>query len=333
VEAIDVHAHFAPVSRFREMRAIAPEHVPVIDHVNGDVYFRYPSGLENGPVPKAIVDIEQRLIEMEATEVTHQVLSARPQMFSYDLPGDVASALASWSNDALVDVASAYPESFSVLIALPLQDADASVAEIERWAQHRVVRGVMIDSNVAGRDFAEPAFAPIWAALEAADLPVLVHPYQGDVVGKDRLAKHYLFNLIGNPVDTTIAIANVVFGGLVDLYPALRWGFVHGGGVAPYLAGRWDHGWHKRAVTRELIPHALPSEILSSFWYDCIVHDSRTLNYLAEGVGWDRIMLGSDCPFDMGYTDPVSFVDQVAEAEQHREAVLYSNANDFLRSR
>lgn len=315
------------------MRAIAPDHVPVVEHVDDAVFFRYPSGIENGPVPKAIVDIEQRLIEMAATEVTHQVLSARPQMFSYDLPGDVASALAFWSNDALVDAASAYPESFSVLIALPLQDADASVAAIERWAQHRVVRGVMIDSNVAGRDFAEPAFAPIWSALEAADLPVLVHPYQGDVVGKDRLAKHYLFNLIGNPVDTTIAIANVVFGGLADMYPALRWGFVHGGGVAPYLAGRWDHGWHKRAVTRELIPHALPSEILSRFWYDCIVHDSRTLTYLADGVGWDRIMLGSDCPFDMGYVDPVSFVDQVAEAEQHRDALLYSNANDFLRSR
>ena len=94
MQAIDVHAHFAPVSRFREMRAIAPDHVPVVEHVDDVVFFRYPSGIENGPVPKAIVDIEQRLIEMAATEVTHQVLSARPQMFSYDLPGEVAGALA-----------------------------------------------------------------------------------------------------------------------------------------------------------------------------------------------------------------------------------------------
>ena len=142
-----------------------------------------------------------------------------------------------------------------------------------------------------------------------------------------------LFNLIGNPVDTTIAIANVVFGGLADLYPKLRWGFVHGGGVAPYLAGRWDHGWHKREVTRELIPQTLPSEILRRFWYDCIVHDERTLVYLAESVGWDRIMIGSDCPFDMGVVDPVSFVDEIPEAQEHRDALLHSNANNFLRSR
>ncbi|MFT7475653.1 MAG: aminocarboxymuconate-semialdehyde decarboxylase, partial [Verrucomicrobiales bacterium] len=242
------------------------------------------------------------------------------------------ASLASLSNDALVEAASAHPTEFSVLIALPMQDAAAAVAEVEQWAPNRLVRGVMVDSNIAGRDFAEPAFAPIWAAIEAVDLAVLVHPYQGDVVGMDRLRKHYLFNLIGNPVDTTIAIANVVFGGLADLYPKLRWGFVHGGGIAPYLAGRWDHGWHQRSVTRELIPDALPSEILRRFWYDCIVHDTRTLSYLAEGVGWDRIMLGSDCPFDMGYTDPVNFVDQVADAQEHRDAVLLTNANDFLRS-
>lgn len=333
MQAIDIHAHFAPVARFAEMRAIAPDHVPVVDYVGDEVYFRYPNGVENGPVPRSIVDLEQRLADMAKTKVTHHVLSARPQMFNYELPGSVAGALAFWSNDALVDAATTYPEKFSVLLSLPLQDADASVAAIERWAPNPIVRGVMVDSNVDGRDLAEPAFSPIWAALEANDLPVLVHPYQGDVVGQDRLSKHYLFNLIGNPVDTTIAIANVVFGGLVDRYPALRWGFVHGGGVAPYLAGRWDHGWHKRAVTRELIPHTLPSEILSRFWYDCIVHDARTLVYLADSVGWDRIILGSDCPFDMGVVDPVSFIDDIPDAVGHREALLNTNATDFLRPR
>lgn len=332
MQAIDVHAHFAPVARFDQMRAVAPAHVPLVEHVGGEVFFRYSNGTENGPVPKAIVDVEQRLLDMAATEVTHQVLSARPQMFSYDLPGDVASQLASYSNDALVEVAESHSESFSVLIALPMQDTEAAVREVERLASNRIVRGVMVDSNIDGRDFAENAFAPIWAAVQAADLPVLVHPYQGDVVGMERLRKHYLFNLIGNPVDTTIAIANVVFGGLADLYPELRWGFVHGGGVAPYLAGRWDHGWHQRVVTRELIPDALPSEILKRFWYDCIVHDDRTLTYLADSVGWDRIMLGSDCPFDMGYTDPVRFVDGSADAQTHRHALLNDNAEQFLRA-
>ena len=103
MQAIDIHAHFAPVARFEEMRAIAPDHVPVVAYEGENVYFRYPNGVENGPVPRAIVDIEQRLVEMAETHVTHHVLSARPQMFNYELPGNIASSLAFWSNDALVD--------------------------------------------------------------------------------------------------------------------------------------------------------------------------------------------------------------------------------------
>ncbi len=206
-------------------------------------------------------------------------------------------------------------------------DIHAHIAPVDRFDEMRAV-----DSNIAGRDFAEPAFSPIWRALEDADLPVLVHPYQGDVVGQDRLGKHYLFNLIGNPVDTTIAVANVLFGGLIEKYPALRWGFVHGGGVAPYLVGRWDHGWRQRAVTRELIPDKLPSELMQQFWFDCIVHDARTLDYLADIVGWDRIMLGSDCPFDMGYQDPVAFIDSLDMEPGRRSALLNDNAAAFLRA-
>lgn len=336
-EAIDVHAHFAPAHRFDEMAAVDARVVP--DIVIGEphptlgdmVFFSYPSGTINGPVPVAVVDVEARLADMALTAVTHQVLSARPQMFTYDLPGPTAAALAGIANEGLVETAGAHPDEFSVLIALPMQDPDAAVAEVEKWADNRLVRGAMVDSNIDGRDFAEPAFAPIWAALEAADLAVLVHPYQGDVVGKERLSRHYLFNLIGNPVDTTIALANVLFGGLIDRYPNLRWGFVHGGGVSPYLVGRWDHGWHQRDVTRELIPHQMPSELMARFWFDCIVHDHRTLGYLAEIVGWDKVMVGSDCPFDMGYRDPVAFVDGAGLTPAVRDAVLSVNANAFLR--
>lgn len=110
------------------------------------------------------------------------------------------------------------------------------------------------------------------------------------------------------------------------------WGFVHGGGVAPYLIGRWDHGWTQRAVTRELIPDHRPSELLRAFWFDHIVHDRRALLFLAEVVGWDRIMVGSDCPFDMGYVDPVDFLDRAGIDERHRAGVLSDNATAFLRS-
>lgn len=297
------------------------------------VYFKYPSGVVNGPAPRGIVDVDARLTDMAATGVDHQVLSARPQFFTYGLEPEAGAALAALTNESLVALAEERPDALSAMISLPLQSAELSVAEVERWADNRLVRGAMVDSNISGRDFADPELAPVWAALERADLPVLVHPYQADVVGKERLQKHYLFNLIGNPADTTIAVGNVVFGGLLDLYPDLRWGFVHGGGVAPYLVGRWDHGWSQRAVTREKIPEAMPSELLRRCWFDCIVHEPRALHFLGDIVGWDRIMLGTDYPFDMGLQDPLGFIDSAAPPAGERQSLLSGNAAAFLRAR
>ena len=329
--AVDVHAHIASVDALAEMRSVKPDVVPDVDRDGDEVYFRYPSGVVNGPVPRGIVDVDARLEDMARTGIDHQVLSVRPQMFTYDLPAEVAASLASLANAEVVATAESNPDAFSAMVSVPLQSAEASVAEVERWAANRNVRGVLIDSNVVGLSYADPHFAPVWSALEAANLPVLVHPYQADVVGKDRLQDHYLFNLVGNPADTTVAIANVVFGGLLDAYPSLRWGFVHGGGLAPYLVGRWDHGWTKRAVTRANIPDVAPSVHLSRLWFDCLVHDPRPLRYLAELVGWDRIMLGTDYPFDMGFDAPIEFVDGVGLDAGDRAKVLNGTSAAFLR--
>lgn len=326
----DVHAHIAVAAGLDAMRPLH-EGIPEIDIDGEEMYFRFRSGVVNGPVPLGIVDVDRRLADMAQSGVTHQVLSARPLFFKYDLPGDLSGQLARILNESMVGVAEARPDKFSVMISLPVQSVATSLAEIEKWAPNPLVRGVMIDSNIAGRNHADPEFDPIWAALEAANLSVLVHPYQADVVGKERLQNHYLFNLIGNPFDTTIAIGNVVFGGLLERFGGLRWCFVHGGGVAPYLAGRWDHGYDQRAVTRADIPDTLPSELLGQLWFDCLVHRPAAVNFLADLVGWDRIMVGTDYPFDMGMTDPVGFIDSVQMSPAEREGVLSRNAENFLR--
>ncbi len=329
----DIHAHIAPGDALADMRVIHPPAVPDIGRDGEFVYFRFPDGVVNGPVPRGIVDVEARLNDMARMGVDHQILSIRPRPFTYDLPAELAAGLAARANENIVAVAKSRPDAFSVMISLPMQSADASIAEIARWAPDRLVRGALLDSNLAGRDFADPAFDPVWAALEAADLPILVHPYQADVVGRHRLSRHYLFNLIGNPADTTIAIGQVIFGGLLDRYPNLRWAFVHGGGVAPYLLGRWDHGWARRPVSREDIPHTQPSTLFRRLWFDCLVHDPRSLRYLAEVVGWDRIMLGTDYPFDMGLDEPLEFIGRVALSDIERKALLSNNAVEFLRPR
>lgn len=329
---VDVHAHGAPTETIERMRRLAPDAVPIIDRDGSMVFFRYASGVVNGPVPRGIVDVDHRIADMDAASVDYQVVSPRPQYFSLAVSGELATQLASLTNEALVAMAEAHPDRLGVMITLPMQAPMAAVAEVDRLGSNRLVRGVLIDSNIGGASLADERFAPVWAALEAADLPVLIHPYQGDVVGKERLGSHYLFNLIGNPVDSTIAIGDVVFGGLLDRYPGLRWCFVHGGGVAPYLLGRWDHGWRMREVTRELIPDALPSELLRRCWFDTLTHSGPALQLLAEAVGWDRIVLGTDYPFDMGVTDPVGFLSGAVADSEIRTAVATTNQQAFLRS-
>ncbi len=329
---VDVHAHGAPTETIEEMRRVAPQAVPQIDRDGSVVFFRYPSGIVNGPVPRGIVDADHRLAAMDAAGVDYQVVSPRPQYFSFEVPGEPAARLASLTNEALVAMAATHPDRIGVMITLPMQAPATAVEEVERLGANRLVRGALIDSNVGGVSLADERFGPVWAALERADLPVLVHPYQGDVVGKERLGSHYLFNLIGNPVDTTVAIGDVVFGGLLDRYPALRWCFVHGGGVAPYLLGRWDHGWRMREVTRELIPDALPSELLRRCWFDSLTHSGAALEFLGRTVGWDRVMLGTDYPFDMGVTDPVGFLAGAVADPEVRAAVATTNHETFLRA-
>lgn len=327
---IDVHAHLALVDSLAEMRRIHPGGTPrLVDRDDGR-YFEYPTGVVNGPLPPGMVDLHRRLGDMDAQGVDVQVVSVRPQVFGYDVDLDVAKRLASVQNDGLVETVSHHPDRLQAMISLPLQDSAGAVAEIGRWADERSVRGVLIDSNVAGRNLDDERLLPVWSALADADLPVLVHPYQGDVAGMERMRRYYLFNLIGNPMDTTIALASVVFGGILDRFPTLRWCFVHGGGYAPFQIGRWDHGW---SVRREPKAHLSepPSTRLSRLFYDSLTHGAPALRLLAEHVGRTQIMLGSDYPFDMGDPRPVDTIRHLGLSDPDEGLILGDNARRFLR--
>ncbi len=329
---VDVHAHVAPADAIDEMRRLHPDGVPVLERTPDGVYYRYPSGVVNGPVPLTMVDVDARIGRMDAGGIDRQALSVRPQLVKYDLDATLASRLVAVQNDHLLGVVESHPDRFDALITLPLQAPDAAVAEIGRWAADNRVRGVIVDSNIGGRNLDDPAFEPIWAELSAADLGVLVHPYQADVAGKERLGSYYLFNLIGNPFDSSIAIASVLFSGIPDRYPDLRWCFVHGGGAAPSLLGRWDHGWAQRDVARVATSQP-PSRAFGRLFFDTVTHEPRALRFLAEIVGWGQVLMGSDFPFDMGDPDPVATVKRLGLGAEDETAVLGGNAERFLRER
>jgi aminocarboxymuconate-semialdehyde decarboxylase len=190
---------------------------------------------------------------------------------------------------------------------------------------------VQIGSNINGTDVDDPTLEPVWAELERWNLPVWFHSDQRSIAGADRLQTYYLQNLIGIPLESTIAAAKLIFGGVLDRHPDLRFGFTHGGGFSPYQLGRWEHGWTVRPEPKVNIAETGPRRFYGTMFFDSLTHDALSLELLGRRVGWDHVVLGSDYPFDMASTDPVAGVEAVELSPADRALVLEGTAHRFLR--
>jgi aminocarboxymuconate-semialdehyde decarboxylase len=167
------------------------------------------------------------------------------------------------------------------------------------------LRGASLGTHVAGRNLDDPALEPVWAAPEELGAFLFVHPDRP--CAAERLARYYLINLLGNPMDTSIAIASLVFGGVLERHPGLTFCFAHGGGFIPYQRGRLRHGWEQRDEPKRSIKES-PEASIARLYFDTIVHSTPALEYLVRTVGADHVLLGSDYPFDMCPPDPKQVV-------------------------
>lgn len=320
-QAIDIHAHYFP-QPFLDL--IAAEGKPF-----GFDYRAAADGFAIGPVhfPAKFTDLRLRLAEMDAQRVRLHALSLTAPML-YWAPPALSHRLARAWNDAANAAHQAYPQRFVGLATLPMGDPDRAVDELRRAASLPGIRGVYLGTNIEDRDLDDPGFAPVFAAIEAAKLPVFLHPLK-TLDRSDRLKPFYLANIIGNPLDTAVACAHLIFGGVLDRHPALQVCLPHAGGVVPMLIGRWDHG----ATVRKELAHLKrpPSDYLRRFTYDTVAHSPRIMKLVIDEVGIERIMLGSDYCFDMGYRDPVAFVDTLGLSESERRMVLHGTAANLLR--
>jgi len=324
---IDVHAHAIPRDMVGAMQDAHPDHAPTISERENGIHLSYASGRKSGPLPVGMLDLEHRLADMDAVGMDRQVVSAAPPNFNYAAPAEVGIDFTRIHNDALLALAEKAPDRLQVFADLPMQDVEGCLTEIERVHSEAAVRGVQVGSNVNGRNLDDAAFEPLWAAIAEVDLAVIVHPDK--VAGADRLTSYYLQNFVGNPTDSTIAIASLIFGGVLDRHPSLRFCFVHGGGFAPYQIGRWDHGFGCRPEAQTVISIP-PSEYFARLYFDSLTHDRLALEFLGRRVGWDHVVLGSDYQFDMADKDPVGSVRALGLDPEIEAQVLGGNAERFL---
>jgi aminocarboxymuconate-semialdehyde decarboxylase len=178
-----------------------------------------------------------------------------------------------------------------------------------------------------GRNLDDPSFEPLWATAQELGAFIFVHPV--NVAGADRLKSYYLQNLIGNPLDTTIAAACLIFGGVMDRYPKLKIVLAHGGGFTPYQAARWEHGWKVRPEPKKTMT-AQPKDIAKRFLYDTILHSDKTLEAMIGLVGADRVLLGSDYPYDMAMLDCVAHVKALKISDADKASILSGRAETLL---
>jgi aminocarboxymuconate-semialdehyde decarboxylase len=286
----------------------------------------------------------RRLEEMDRADVSMQVLSTVPVMFSYWAKPADALDLSRRLNDHIAEVVRANPTRFSGLATIPLQDPDLAARELERCIRELGLRGAQIGTHVdANQHFGRldtlnldnAALQPVWSAAEQLGAAIFVHPW--DMVGKERMPKYWLPWLVGMPAETSLAICSMIFGGVFARFPKLRVAFAHGGGAFPFTIGRIEHAFHVRPDLCATDNNTNPRHYLAHhdapahFYVDSLVHDADALRLLLKLFGSQRVALGSDYPFPLGEAHAGSLIESISDLSESDKAQLFSaTAREFL---
>jgi aminocarboxymuconate-semialdehyde decarboxylase len=324
---VDVHAHWYPEVWLRELSRRGPAHGLDWKEVEGKgPQFRY-ANVSTGPAGPRFVDLDARLEAMDGQGVAVHALSLSQPMV-YWAGREDGNALSVVYNDCLADAHARCPGRFVGLATLPMQAPDLAVREVERAAALPGVRGFYLATRILDRELSDPAYFPVYEAIEALGLPVFLHPVF--VIDAVRLERHYLTNLLGNPFESAIAAAHLIFGGVLDRFPRLDVVLPHAGGAFPWLVGRLNRGWEKRADLQH-IAHP-PTEYLRRFHYDTIGYSDAVVDYLVRHVGPDRVLMGSDYCFPIAVEQPaIAVTANPLLAVEHHAPILEGNARRLLR--
>jgi aminocarboxymuconate-semialdehyde decarboxylase len=301
--AIDIHAHYFPQPFLDLIEKHGPAHGFEYKMVEGKgPQFKH-GHVTTGPVGAKFVDLDVRLAAMDEQGVQAHALSLSQPMV-YWAEGDLARRVSETYNDGLAKAHERHPKRLFGLATLPMHEPMLAVQEVERAGELPGVRGFYIATQVRGKDLSDPAFSPVYERIEASGLPLFLHPVE--VIGHQRLSAYYLTNLLGNPFESAIAAAHLIFGGVLDRFPNLVVCLPHAGGAFPWLVGRLNRGWEKRADLKHI--KQAPVEYLRRFYYDTVGYSDHVLEYLVNVIGADRVLMGSDYCFPIAYEKPVDIV-------------------------
>ncbi len=293
-------------------------------------------------------DPKRRIQECDREEISMQVLSTVPVMFSYWAKPADALDLSRRLNDHIAEVVREHPTRFAGLATIPLQDPDRAAGELERCVRDLGLRGAQIGTHVDAnshcardetRNLDDASLDSVWSAAEQLDAAIFVHPW--DMLGKERMPKYWLPWLVGMSAETSLAICSMIFGGIFERFPKLRVAFAHGGGAFPITIGRIEHAFHVRpdlvATENKVNPRSYLAHgnekgdvTPARFYVDSLVHDADALRLLLKLFGAQRVALGSDYPFPLGEAHAGKLIESVKLSAKEKAQLLSGTAREFL---
>lgn len=273
-----------------------------------------------------LIEFGPRAKDFDAMAIDAQVITPAPGQCYYSVPAEIGVQSARLVNDGIAAIVAANPQRVPAgMGTVPLQaGGNAAADELERCMTTLKLKGVEVLAHVGDKELSDPEFAPFWAKAESLGAVVFIHPHS--FPQPQRFGRHYFSNVIGNPLDTTMALHWLIFDGVLERHPNLKIIASHGGGYLPAYSGRIDHAWGARSDARGDLPHP-PSTYLKKIYFDTIVFTPHQLEALVNLFGVGQILLGTDYPYDMGEYDPIGHIASVSSfSEADRAAIAGGNA-------
>ena len=272
---------------------------------------------------------DERFAVMDEMGVDMQLVCPAPPQIYYYLPLDVGVQAARALNDGIAEYVGKHKDRLVALGGVPMQDGNEAAKELERGMKQLGFKGVEILTNVNGKELSDPVFEPFWKKAEELDALVLIHPT--GFTQPQRFSRFYFNNVIGNPLDTTMALHYLIFDGVFERHPKLRVLAVHGGGFLGAYSGRIDHAWGARSDAHGDLPLPPTTYLRRNVYFDTVVFTPHQLEALVKTFGGDRIVLGTDYPYDMLEYDPIGHVASVESLDSTaRAAICGGNAKKML---
>ena len=302
LKVVDVHCHYLnPEVNKKTAHLNAAQYDPTVIYANDLTNATNVSQMRDR-APK-LMGIDVRIQDMDRMGVDIQAVSPAPYHYFYFTEPALGAELAREVNEGIANVVSLHPDRFVGIGSVPLQNAELAVKELEYCVKKLGLKGVEINTNVNGLNLTDPKLGLEKFFAKANELGIVIFMHPLGFTQGERLSNHYFNNVIGNPLETTVAVSHLIFDGVVARYPKIKFIAAHGGGFIAHYWARMDHAWRARPDTRTVIKKK-PSSYLEKFYFDSITFDPRMLKQLIDRYGADHVLLGTDYPYDMGEDDP-----------------------------